>query len=48
MEVVLLNGYSRIPVYDAEQGVDDVLGLVFARDLMRVERDGKGTSRSPR
>ncbi|HEU5151267.1 MAG TPA: hemolysin family protein [Iamia sp.] len=41
MEVVLLNGYSRVPVYDAEKGVDEVLGLVFARDLMRVERDGK-------
>ena len=41
MEVVLLNGYSRIPVYDSEKGVDHVLGLVFARDLMRVERDGK-------
>ena len=41
MEVVLLNGYSRIPVYDAEKGVDEVVGVVFARDLMRVERDGK-------
>ncbi len=40
MEVVLLNGFSRVPVYDAEQGVDEVVGLVFARDLMRVERDG--------
>ncbi len=39
MEVVLLNGYSRIPVYGS--GVDDVVGLVFARDLMRVERDGE-------
>jgi putative hemolysin len=41
MEVVLLNGYSRVPVYDSEKGVDEVLGVVFARDLMRVERDGK-------
>lgn len=41
MEVVLLNGYSRIPVYDVERGVDEVVGVVFARDLMRVERDGK-------
>jgi putative hemolysin len=41
MEVVLLNGYSRVPVYDGEKGVDEVLGVVFARDLMRVERDGK-------
>ena len=37
MEVVLLNGYSRIPVLG--QGIDDVIGLVFAKDLMRAERD---------
>ncbi len=41
MEVVLLNGFSRVPVYDAAKGVDEVVGVVFARDLMRVERDGK-------
>lgn len=41
MEVVLLNGYSRVPVYDPAKGVDEVVGVVFARDLMRVERDGR-------
>ena len=39
MEVVLLNGYSRVPVLG--EGIDDVIGLVFAKDLMRAERDGK-------
>jgi CBS domain containing-hemolysin-like protein len=39
MEVVLLNGYSRIPVLG--EGIDDVIGLVFAKDLMRAERDGR-------
>ncbi len=38
MEVVLLNGYSRLPVVG--EGIDDVAGLVFAKDLMRAERDG--------
>ena len=38
MEVVLLNGFSRVPVLG--QGIDDVVGLVFAKDLMRAERDG--------
>jgi CBS domain containing-hemolysin-like protein len=38
MEVVILNGYSRIPVLG--EGIDDVIGLVFAKDLMRAERDG--------
>ena len=39
MEVVILNGYSRIPVLG--QGIDDIVGLVFAKDLMRAERDGR-------
>ncbi len=39
MEVILLNGYSRLPVLG--EGIDDVIGLVFAKDLMRAERDGR-------
>jgi CBS domain containing-hemolysin-like protein len=39
MEVVILNGYSRIPVCGA--GIDDVVGVVYAKDLMRAERDGR-------
>ena len=39
MEVVLLNGYSRLPVLG--QGIDDIVGLVYAKDLMRAERDGR-------
>jgi putative hemolysin len=38
MEVVLLNGYSRVPV--TGEGIDDVIGIVYAKDLMRAERDG--------
>ncbi len=37
MEVVLLNGYSRVPV--CGDGIDDVVGVVYAKDLMRAERD---------
>lgn len=40
MEVVILNGYSRIPAVG--EGVDDIVGIVHAKDLMRAERDGKG------
>ncbi len=39
MEVVILNGYSRIPA--CGQGIDDVVGIVHAKDLMRAERDGR-------
>jgi CBS domain containing-hemolysin-like protein len=38
MEVVILNGYSRIPA--CGEGIDDVVGIVHAKDLMRAERDG--------
>jgi len=40
MEVVILNGFSRIPVLGA--GIDDVVGIAYAKDLMRAERDGRG------
>jgi putative hemolysin len=38
MEVVILNGYSRLPCVG--EGIDDVVGIVHAKDLMRAERDG--------
>jgi CBS domain containing-hemolysin-like protein len=38
IEVAIAAGYSRIPVY--EQGVDDVIGVVYLKDLMRAEREG--------
>jgi CBS domain containing-hemolysin-like protein len=38
MEIVLLNGYSRLPACGT--GIDDVVGLVYAKDLMRAARDG--------
>ena len=37
LEVVILNGYSRIPA--CGEGIDDVIGIVHAKDLMRAERD---------
>lgn len=40
MEVVILNGFSRIPV--AGTGIDDIVGIAYAKDLMRAERDGNG------
>ena len=39
MEVVILNGFSRIPV--SGSGIDDIVGVVHAKDLMRAERDGR-------
>ena len=43
LDLALEHGYSRIPlVHDDED--DDVLGLAFAKDLMRAERQGRGDS----
>jgi putative hemolysin len=39
MEVAMAAGYSRIPVY--EQGIDDICGVVFTKDLMKAERGGQ-------
>ncbi|MCX7619406.1 MAG: hemolysin family protein, partial [Acidimicrobiales bacterium] len=39
MEVAILNGYSRLPAFGED--VDDIVGIVYAKDLMRAERDGQ-------
>ncbi len=39
METVIANGYSRIPIRD--DGIDDIVGLVYAKDLMRASREGR-------
>jgi len=40
LEAALGAGYSRIPV--EEQGIDDIIGIAYAKDLVRDERAGKG------
>jgi magnesium and cobalt exporter, CNNM family len=39
LEAALGAGYSRIPV--EEDGIDDIIGIVYAKDLVRAERVGK-------
>jgi CBS domain containing-hemolysin-like protein len=34
------SGFSRIPVYDTELGVDNIVGILLVKDLLRVARDG--------
>jgi len=40
MEVAVLNGYSRVPV--SGTGVDDMIGVVHAKDLMEAQMDSRG------
>jgi CBS domain containing-hemolysin-like protein len=39
IEIAIAAGFSRIPVYG--QGIDDIIGIVFIKDLVRAEREGK-------
>lgn len=40
IDIVIAAGFSRIPVYS--QGIDDIVGIVYIKDLMRAEREGHG------
>ena len=40
LEIALLSGHSRLPVYN--RSIDDILGLLYVKDLIRASRDGKG------
>lgn len=42
LDIALEHGYSRIPVVNENED-DDVLGLAFTKDLMRAEREDRGT-----
>lgn len=39
VDVAIAAGFSRIPVYGL--GIDDIVGVVMAKDLMRAEREGR-------
>lgn len=39
MEIAIRAGFSRIPVI--RESKDDIAGIVYAKDLMRAQRDGK-------
>ncbi|MGH9123252.1 MAG: hemolysin family protein [Acidimicrobiales bacterium] len=40
IEIAIAAGFSRVPVYG--MGIDDILGVVFSKDLMKAEREGHG------
>lgn len=41
-ETAISHGYSRIPAY--RDGIDDVLGIVYVKDLMRATREHRASS----
>ncbi len=40
VDLLLSTGYSRLPVY--AETIDNILGLLYAKDLLRVWREGNG------
>jgi CBS domain containing-hemolysin-like protein len=42
LDVAISEGYSRLPVVREVDDDIDVVGLAFAKDLMRAEREGRG------
>jgi CBS domain containing-hemolysin-like protein len=40
LDVAIEHGFSRLPVLGAT--IDDVMGIAYAKDLMRIEREGHG------
>lgn len=40
LDVAIEHGYSRLPVLNDEE--DDLVGVVYAKDLMKAEREGRG------
>jgi CBS domain containing-hemolysin-like protein len=45
LETALTAGYSRIPVEEA--GIDDIIGIAYAKDMVRDERAGKSGQSVP-
>ena len=40
LDIAIEHGYSRLPVLNEED--DDLVGVVYAKDLMKAEREGRG------
>lgn len=40
VDLALQGGFSRIPVYSDESGIDEVIGILYTKDLLRQMREG--------
>ncbi len=41
LDALLESGYSRVPVFEGR--VDNIIGILYAKDLLKVWRDGNGS-----
>ncbi|GHO91297.1 gliding motility protein GldE [Reticulibacter mediterranei] len=40
VDLALQGGFSRIPVYEAEIGVDEIIGVLYTKDMLKQLREG--------
>ncbi|GHO42656.1 hemolysin family protein [Ktedonospora formicarum] len=40
VDVAMQGGFSRIPVYDAEKGMDEIIGVLYTKDMLKQLREG--------
>ncbi len=40
VDLALQGGFSRIPVYEADIGIDEIIGVLYTKDMLRQLREG--------
>ncbi len=40
VDLALQGGFSRIPVYEADAGIDEIIGILYTKDMLRQMREG--------
>ncbi len=43
VDLALQGGFSRIPVYEESVGVDEIIGVLYTKDMLRQLREGHNT-----
>ncbi|GCE03286.1 hemolysin family protein [Dictyobacter aurantiacus] len=43
VDLAMQGGFSRIPVYEASVGMDDILGILYTKDMLRQLRENHGS-----
>jgi putative hemolysin len=43
VDVAMQGGFSRIPVYEESVGIDDIIGILYTKDMLRQLREGHNT-----
>jgi CBS domain containing-hemolysin-like protein len=44
VDLAMQGGFSRIPVYEDAVGIDEILGILYTKDMLRQLREGHGST----